>query len=64
MTQPAPAVGSIWRSRYTTGLRVTVTEVDDFRARIATIDPADQPQGRGRWTPITMLQHAYTPEQP
>ncbi|MGW9437970.1 hypothetical protein [Streptomyces sp. NPDC055607] len=63
MTQPEPAVGSIWRSRYTTGLRITVTDTDGRRVRIADINPTTGlPRGRGRWTPIRMLQQAYVQE--
>ncbi|MER7623902.1 hypothetical protein [Streptomyces sp. NPDC126503] len=63
MTQPEPTVDSIWRSRYTTGLRVLVTDINDFGVRIAVLDPTTgQPRGRGRWTPIRMLQNAYTQE--
>ncbi|MEE1813487.1 hypothetical protein PUR59_00240 [Streptomyces sp. SP18ES09] len=63
MTQPEPpAVGSTWKSRYTTGLRVLVTDTDGFRARIAVIDADGQPDGRGRWTTTQMLQNAYTEE--
>jgi hypothetical protein len=61
MTQPEPAVGSVWRSRYTTDLRVIVTETDEFRVRIANLDPTtNRPRGRGRWTPTSMLHAAYT----
>ncbi|MFE7510139.1 hypothetical protein ACFU8I_02760 [Streptomyces sp. NPDC057540] len=63
MTQPPPAVGSTWKSRYTTGLRVTVTETDDFRVRIDILDPdTGLPHGRARWTTIQMLHNAYTEE--
>ncbi|WP_282695468.1 hypothetical protein [Streptomyces sp. CC208A] len=65
MTQPAPTVGSTWRSRYTTGLRVTVTETDGTRVRIADIDPTTgQPRPRGRWATIRQLATAYSQETP
>jgi hypothetical protein len=63
MTQPSPAVDSVWRSRYTTGLRVIVTAVDSFRVQIAEIDPdTGLPRDHGRWTPTQMLQNAYIEE--
>ncbi|MFI0929682.1 hypothetical protein ACH4TP_38025 [Streptomyces sp. NPDC021012] len=56
-----PAVGSIWKSRYTTGLRVTVTETDGSRIRIADIDPTTGlPRARARWTPVRRFTDAYT----
>jgi hypothetical protein len=65
MTQPSPTVGSIWRSRYTTGLRITITETDGTRVRIANINPTTgHPRGRGRWATFRQLTHAYTPETP
>jgi len=63
MTQPSPAVGSVWRSRYTTGLRVIVTETDGPRFRIADINPATgKPRARGRWATLRQLESAYTRE--
>lgn len=65
MTQPQPAVDSVWRSRYTTGLRVTITETDGRRVRIADINPTTgQPHGRGRWATLRQLEGAYTQETP
>ncbi|GHG15343.1 hypothetical protein ACFFSH_39345 [Streptomyces filamentosus] len=65
MTQPSPTVGSVWLSRYTTGLRVTVTETTGTRIRIADIDPTTgQPRPGGRWTTTSQLTRAYTPETP
>ncbi|GGV19848.1 hypothetical protein GCM10010275_71900 [Streptomyces litmocidini] len=63
MTQPTPAVDSVWRSRCTTGLRVIVTATDSYSGvRIAELDPTGQPQDRSRWTTVQMLQNAYEEE--
>lgn len=60
--QPTPDAGDIWKARYTTGLRVVITEVDGLRVRIADIDSdTGMPRPRGRWVTITRLRLAYTP---
>lgn len=65
MTQPTPTVGSVWRSRYTRNLRVTVTETDGTRVRIADINPdTGQPRPQGRWATARQLLDAYTQETP
>ncbi|KIF00869.1 hypothetical protein PL81_38815 [Streptomyces sp. RSD-27] len=59
---PEPAVGEIWLSRYTTGLRVAITETDGLRVRIADLDSRTGiPRPRGRWCTITRLRLAYVP---
>lgn len=64
--QPDIAVNQIWRSRYTTGMHVAITEVDESRVRVVNVTVAEglvtrqQGAGRGRWATAEQLTRAYT----
>ncbi|MFD8144753.1 hypothetical protein [Streptomyces sp. NPDC059708] len=63
--QPNIAVNQVWRSRYTTGMHVAITEVDGSRVRLVNVSVREgvatrqQGAGRGRWATTAQLTRAY-----
>jgi hypothetical protein len=55
------SLGDVWISRYVTGARVVVIEVDGDRVRIADInaDTGTRRVGKGRWATNAQLERAY-----
>ncbi|MFJ8208150.1 hypothetical protein [Streptomyces sp. NPDC096033] len=53
--------GDVWISRYVTGARVVIIEVDGDRIRIADIngDTGTRRVGKGRWATAAQLERAY-----